>query len=339
LLGILGVVAILMHPISFLYVYSAKFNSLFTFVFSSSLGIALSLGKIALLLFILVWISSAVLRSRLPYKYFKVIHIATYPIVILSFIHAYIIGSYVNGNSVIRYWFISLSALVFIAIIYRIISVLFLQKTYSIVEKAEIGDGVNLYTLKPEGKSVDVKPGQFIYLSIDGDLFSHPFTVLSVNLGGEIQICIKTFGNFTEKLSKCVLNTKVKISEPYGVFLQRSESDRIICIAGGIGITPFAYFVQKGVGKNVSLHYFAKDKQSAYFRDRLEVALNDKYKEHFSEEAKVSARSVVESMTSEDINNAEFYLCGPPPLIKDMISELKIKGVNHKKIFTEQFSF
>lgn len=337
-LGILAVFAILIHPISFLYSYNTKLSSIFLLNFSSFFGTALSLGKISFLVFILVWVSSVIIKSKIPYKNWKLFHLSTYPIVIFAFIHAYILGTYINENQIIRYWFLMLFFAVIVSILYRIISILFLEKSYLISKKVEISSGVFLYTLIPKNKPVFVRPGQFVYLSLDYYNLSHPFTVLNSNASGEIQICVKNFGDFTKRLSLRGINTKVKISNSYGVFLENPNSNRVICIAGGIGITPFLYYVEKA-NKDITLHYFTKNMATALFRDRLDKSLKSEYKEYFSEEERILPKDLVQGIPSEDITNAEFYLCGPSSLVEDIIKELKSKGVEKNRIFTEQFSF
>lgn len=336
-LGISSVFAILIHPISFLYSYSTKFSSIFLLNFSSSFGTALSLGKIALLIYIFVWLSSAIIKSKIPYKNWRLLHFFTYLITIFSFIHAYILGTYINENQIIKYWFLILFILVTASIVYRALRIL-LERIYIISNKVEISSGVFIYTLKPKGKSVSARPGQFVYLSLKNSTLPHPFTVLNSNERGEIELCIKNFGDFTKQLSSCDINTELRISKSYGVFLEKPKSDKVICIAGGIGITPFLYYAEK-MNKDVTLHYFAKNRETALFRDRLELSLKDKYKEHFSEEGKITPKILVQDISNEDICSAEFYLCGPNSLVEDMIEELKIRGVQNNRIFLEQFSF
>lgn len=338
-LGIFGSLFIFAHPISFLVLYESKISALLLLNFASIPGIALSFGKIAFALLVITWVLSSILKSRIPYKYWRISHLITYPIVVLSFVHAYMIGSYISGNNIIHLWFIVLASLNTLAILYRIFGIIYTRKTYIISDRQEISEGVNLYTLSPKNKRIVVRPGQFVYVSIGQDSIAHPFTVLGIKDNGDLELCIKRFGNFTNFLSTLPLKTEVKVSEPQGVFLENPKSSRVVCVAGGIGITPFLHFVESHDEKEVLLHYFTRNKDTAFFRDRLSSKLKDKYKEYFSDESRISVSNWVGSLPREDLDIAEFYLCGPDKLVADIKFELQKKGVPKSRISTEQFAY
>ncbi|KIX06881.1 uncharacterized protein Z518_04857 [Rhinocladiella mackenziei CBS 650.93] len=86
------------------------------------------------------------------------------------------------------------------------------------------------------------KAGQYVFLQVPQISFFqwHPFTI-STCVGREIQLHIKTDGNWTEKLRELKDLRFVGIDGPFGAPAQRFyEFDQAIIVGAGIGVTPFS---------------------------------------------------------------------------------------------------
>lgn len=86
------------------------------------------------------------------------------------------------------------------------------------------------------------KAGQYVFLQVPQLSFFqwHPFTI-STCIGREMQLHIKTDGNWTEKLRDLKDLKFVGIDGPYGAPAQRFyQFDQTIIVGAGIGITPFS---------------------------------------------------------------------------------------------------
>jgi len=120
ILGVWGMFFVLIHPILELFAYGEKITFLFFPSFSSSIAAHITYGRIAILLVILVWLTSTFLRSSVSYKKWLNIHYFSYPMMFFVFIHALDIGSFLRTFILLKtYWF-SLMVLYGTLVLWRI---------------------------------------------------------------------------------------------------------------------------------------------------------------------------------------------------------------------------
>lgn len=114
-LGIYGTLLVLIHPILQIYTYGSVL--LFTFPdFANNFQKFISLGRIALLLFLVIWITS-IFRKKMKYKWWLFIHYLSYVLVFFVFIHALGIGTYINHFPLIKaYWLVLFAIYGFVAV-------------------------------------------------------------------------------------------------------------------------------------------------------------------------------------------------------------------------------
>ncbi|KAF2218743.1 NADPH oxidase 4 [Elsinoe ampelina] len=94
----------------------------------------------------------------------------------------------------------------------------------------------------PKRKIWNYEAGQYIFLQVPQLSFFqwHPFTI-STCVGREMQLHIKTDGNWTGKLRDLQDLRFVGIDGPYGAPAQRFyDFDQTIIVGAGIGVTPFS---------------------------------------------------------------------------------------------------
>jgi len=105
-LGVWGMFFVLIHPILEMFSYAEKIAFLFFPDISSITSIHITFGRIAILLVILVWLTSTLLRGHVSYKKWINIHYLSYPMMFFVFIHALNIGSFLRAFIFIKvYWF------------------------------------------------------------------------------------------------------------------------------------------------------------------------------------------------------------------------------------------
>ena len=106
---------------------------------------------------------------------------------------------------------------------------------------------VCITVMMPASRNFDYRAGQYVLLQVPqlSRFQWHPFTI-STCIGNELQLHIKTDGNWTGKLRKLGTSqepTKIKIGidGPYGAPAQRFyDFDQTIIVGAGIGVTPFS---------------------------------------------------------------------------------------------------
>lgn len=129
ILGVWGMFFVLIHPILEMLVYLENITYLFLPKFSSSFDTHVTLGRIAFLLVILVWITSSFFRNNLSYKKWINIHYLSYLMMFFVFFHALDIGSFLTKFIFIRiYWFLLLFTYM-ILVMWRIIYAVKVFKT------------------------------------------------------------------------------------------------------------------------------------------------------------------------------------------------------------------
>ena len=124
---------------------------------------------------------------------------------------------------------------------------------FEIVKKTMLTDSVIEYVLNAPKVAAKALPGQFILLRIDAEGERVPFTISDYDREkGTITLLIQSVGATTMRLAKmnegdCLHD----IVGPLGVATDLSESNKILLVAGGIGVAvlyPQAKYL-KSIGK------------------------------------------------------------------------------------------
>ena len=145
----------------------------------------------------------------------------------------------------------------------------------------------------------------------------------------------------------------IDVKAPSGSFtLDLARETPIVMIAGGIGVTPLLCMVQdlaaQGVQREVWFFYGVRDRSDLALRGeldalnenswfRLQVCLDgatDSLDAATERRSRVSVELFKEVLPS---NNYDFYICGPPPMMKGITQDLEEWGVPRDHIFFEAF--
>jgi ring-1,2-phenylacetyl-CoA epoxidase subunit PaaE len=194
--------------------------------------------------------------------------------------------------------------------------------------------------------------GQFIELSIeiDGKIERRSYSICS-GPGESLTIGVKAVpggkvSNWLMQNAKTGLG--IHVSKPNGNFILNDETQDIVAIAAGSGITPIvslAKALQKVNGK-VTLVYGNKTESSIMFKDELNALSNIKTHHFLSQQEKegyAHGRIDKGHLTELIKNNLEllkadgFYLCGPEEMILQSKETLEFFGIPESKIHFELF--
>ncbi len=193
------------------------------------------------------------------------------------------------------------------------------------------------------------KAGQFAFISFKKKQMTkpHPFTISSFSQEQNLSFSIKSLGDFTSKIKTVDKNEVIKIDGPYGIFNFKNKDS--IFIAGGIGITPFRSIIGdkdfNKENKKVILLYGSKTKNDIIFYNFLEANKHKLKIVYILSNEKIEENGFEYGFLSEDIFKKyanfteDFYLCGPPIMVKKILEILKNNGVNKNRIFYEKFIY
>ncbi len=315
-------------------------------VFNSYLG--------SVLLIVVILSSIVIVRKKVPYETWYFVHLLTYVAVGLIFLHQLHTGDVRSGGPWI-YW-LTLNCVVGGSfVIYRWIRPLWLiwfhQFRVDHVQTEVLGV-TSVYII---GKHLDrfgFKPGQYAnlrFLSRTHGWQSHPFSFSAGPNGHFLRFSMKASGDYTKTLEQLRPGTPVLIDGPLGQFiLSRANRKKILMIAGGIGITPLRALLDDEhiTDRDTVLLYANRTVQDIALRAEL-----DTYTQHGAfrivyflnaplpgyESGYIDREKIVRLVP--DFYDREVFLCGPPMMMKAVVTQLRGLGYEDRHIHYERFSF
>lgn len=358
--GIYGLLLIFFHPI-FLFIEFLvnRGINLLGFAIETPTDIRIALGKLALTIILVTYLSSHLIRKNFSFRTWKRLHQLNYLIVPIVFVHAKDMGTFLNSTGLMVYFNI-LTVLYFVILLYKLLEQLgVLRYHFKVVAVTRITHDIVKIDLKPTGIPIQSIPGQFIQIQLSKFGETHPFTVSHYDEATkQISISTKSSGFFSSKLVNLQPDQTVFISGPFGVFTKPAyynKTDKIVMIAGGIGITPFLRLVEY-IEKNPTKYkeallvfgnktqddlafndYFNKVAQSTSL-DVVHVLSNETTSKPGFENGFITS-DLLKKYLKEDLPNYKFFICGPPIMMTKMEADLKSKGVKASDIMWEDFSF
>src|SRR5207253_2586554 len=83
---------------------------------------------------------------------------------------------------------------------------------------------------------------------------------IAADYGRSLRITVKALGDDTARIGAIPVGTRVVVEGPFGVFTEASRTrERVLLIAGGIGITPVRALLQQMDGDVVALYRVVAD--------------------------------------------------------------------------------
>jgi predicted ferric reductase len=350
-LGINSAIFVLLHPLLEAISYGKGLRFLLYPTFDSQSEIQYSYGKIALILFLLVWFSSSLLRKALQYRIWLYIHYYTYPMMFFVFIHPYFIGTFLNTYGAIKFYWIFLSVLGIVFVLIKLKDILNIgSEKYHLKDFKEYPGGNFTYSFIPTKHKFIPIPGQYFYIKKNSFGEAHPFSVFAYDDStGEIVFGIKSLGKFTKDLSTLKIGDEVYIDGPYGQFtIEGQNSDPKVILAGGIGITPFFELVSRFSNEQTYMFYSNQKLDFALLRNEFKKYLGKRYFDCITDEKVEEDNVICDMLTGKNIQKnlppdilktARFFICGSPGFMVGMEKNLLTIGVKKSQIYIEEFGY
>ena len=211
----------------------------------------------------------------------------------------------------------------------------------------EVTHDVLRFTLK-KSNAINFIPGQAAEITVDKDGWrekGHPFTFTSLPSDDFFEFTIKIYpdhNGVTDELSKLSKGDFVIIKSVFGAIKYKGKGT---FIAGGAGVTPFISIIRDLNHKQIingNRLIFANKKE-------IDIINCDEFKS-------ILGKNFVNILSREEVNSYSygyidteylkehitqlddyFYICGPPPMMKNVEKSLLELGVNEEKIVKEVF--
>lgn len=218
-------------------------------------------------------------------------------------------------------------------------------------------DAYSVNVRSHSGRILDHIPGQFVFItpvSATVPKEEHPFTISSTpSRPDAMQFVIRSLGDWTSKINRLKAGETVLIDGPYGLFshMVSSESDPIIMIAGGIGITPMLsmlrYMADVDDPRQILLIWSNKTKEHIVFPEEfknLKHRLQNFNIIHIITHVSGGENDIgrldqtrLEKMLNGWSRKSDVFVCGPFEMMKEMTRAVKKIGFSSARVYKEEF--
>ncbi|MFH7818044.1 NO-inducible flavohemoprotein [Neobacillus thermocopriae] len=242
-------------------------------------------------------------------------------------------------------------------------------RNFVVDRKVVESDVITSFYLKPEDQKelATFQPGQYIsiLLDIEGEEYTHIRQYSLSDAPGKdyyrISVKRETGSDIPDGIVSNYLHDQVKegdilkVSAPAGDFVLDTTKDTpVVLLSGGVGLTPMMSMLKTIVEiqpeRKVTFIHAAQNGNVHALRDEVEeLAKLDNVTAYFfydspTEEDRKNNRFDVEGYVTREwlkekveIEDADFYFCGPVPFMKSINSFLIDLGVSEEKIHYEFF--
>lgn len=221
-----------------------------------------------------------------------------------------------------------------------------------IASRTNISEDIVDFVLMPD-KYTRFESGQFMQVAIGEvnayDIWpdSRAFSIASPydRQKKSLRVIVRKGTSFTVRLIEGLgQGDLVTIRYPLGDFFLEDDTDNLVFIAGGTGITPFLSYInshkESEFNGKIFLFYTGKYLKDLIDYEALLAHSREQSKFHIKiyltrEEVnsaviingRVTGKSILETVREGE--KAKYYICGPNQFIKDLTEQLREEGVKH----------
>ena len=304
------------------------------------------------LLIAVVVTSVVIVKRRLRYEWWYSVHLLAYAGIALAWFHQIPTGNELVLNTIAAdYWRALFAATFALLLVFRVVAPTFAALRYRLRVAAVVEEGPGVVSLWITGRRLDrlhAHAGQFFlwrFLTRGRWATAHPFSLSAAPDGRSLRITVKTLGDHTARMGEIPIGTRVVAEGPFGVFTDGSRRrEKVLLIAGGIGITPVRALLQEMRGDVVVVYRVVTD-EDVLFRPELDelarasgAELHYVVGDHATDEGRhyLSPDHLLELVP--DIAARDVYVCGPAGLTDIVTRHVRQAGVRRSHIHAERFA-
>jgi predicted ferric reductase len=303
------------------------------------------------LLVAVAWTSFAIARRHLRYEVWYAVHLTAYAGLALAWFHEIPTGGDLALNENAANYWRGLAAATLAVLAYRVLwpFVSTFRYRMRVTEVVPENDGVT--SLRIGGRGLDrlgAVPGQFFlwrFLAPGHWWAAHPFSLSAAPDGAAFRITAKSVGGHTSSMRSIPVGTRVVAEGPFGDFTERSRrGDKVLLVAGGIGITPVRALLERIEGDVVAIYRVLAPEDIVFaaeleeLEERRGVTVHYVVGDHATPEGSdlLSPGHLAELVP--DLGEREVYLCGPPAMTSVTEKRLRAAGVPRRRLHIERFA-
>jgi len=303
------------------------------------------------LLLVVTFSSIVAVRKRVSYEVWYAIHITAYAGIALGWFHQIPTGADIVHIPTAEWYWRSLYIATLVVVALRVLHpfVNWFRHRMRVTELVHEAPGI--VTLRIGGRRIDrikVQPGQFFSWRFfkKGHWWApQPYSISEAPDGDTIRITVKALGEHSRRIAECVPGTRVVAEGPFGVFTDASRTrEKVLLVAGGIGITPIRALVEKMEGDVIVLYRVVASEdlvfadELAEFAEKSDLIVHHVVGDHRTPEGRELLSPSHLRELVPDVAEREVYLCGPPAMVEGIAGELRRAGVSRKHLHVERFA-
>jgi predicted ferric reductase len=295
--------------------------------------------------------SIRLVRRRLRYETWWVVHLYLYLGLSLAFAHQIVTGASFAGHPLTRSsWIVLWAATAGMVVVFRVGQPIWrsLRHQLRVVEVRDEAPGVA--SVICQGRRLDrlaVSGGQFfMWRFLTPSLWwqAHPFSLSALPQPPYVRVTIKGLGDQSRAIHQLRPGTRVAIEGPYGAFTHHARTcDRVVLIAAGVGITPLralledlpaqtdVVFIVRASRAGDVIHQEEIAALVGRRGGRLHEIIGPRDRVRFDARA---LRRLVPDLAARDI-----YICGPEQFSAGIVSAALRLGAAQAQIHHEAFGF
>jgi ferredoxin-NADP reductase len=312
-------------------------------------------GTAGFLLFLGVGVLAVpVVRRRIRYATWWVLHLATYLAVVLAWGHQLATGTAFVGHQTLSLIWTAMTYGVAVLVVYGRLLVPALRslrhqvRVHSVVRE---GPGIiSVYVTGRNLAALDVHGGQyFLWRFLTPELWwrAHPYSVSSGPNGRFLRLTVREVGEHSSSLAALHPGTRVFIEGPYGRFHAAEHGELadqpLLLIAGGVGVAPVRAILEElGPRPGTVVLYRVRHRDDVLFHDEFARMVSA-----YGATVQILAGSRHEQpMTARrlrqlvpDVAHRTLFVCGPGDLVEGVRRAGTDLGIDPDRIHAESFAF
>ena len=295
--------------------------------------------------------SVRLVRRRMRYETWWVVHLYLYLGLALAFAHQIATGVSFIGHPLVRdLWIMIWAATAGTVLAFRVLLPIGRSLRHQLRVVAVRPEAPGVVSVICRGRRLDRLPvsgGQFLlwrFLTRDLWWQAHPYSLSALPSENYLRITIKGLGDQSHAAGWLRPGTRVAIEGPYGAFTSHAaRSEAVLLVGAGVGITPLRAMLEdlpsrtdvvvllRASTVNDLIHRREVAELVAQRRGRLYEVVGPRHQVRF--DARTLSRIV------PDISDRDVYVCGPDGFSSEVARSARRLRVSSEQIHIEAFGF
>jgi predicted ferric reductase len=291
-------------------------------------------------------------RRRLGYESWYGIHLYAYLAIALGFAHQLVVGTDFVDDPIARlYWVGLYVATLGTLAVFRFGRPVVVNARHRFRVANVVDEGPDVVSVYLSGCDLDrfpIRAGQYVNVRFltDGWWRSHPYSISAQPNGRWLRLTIKALGDDSVRARDLAVGTRAIVEGPYGnLTSERRKADRVLLIAGGIGVTPLRALLEElSATTPVTLLYRVRRPVDLIFKRELDLLAERRgarvlylVGSRSSGDPATSMRPELVRRLAPEVAGSEVYICGPDSLMADASASVRALGVPADRIHVERF--